>query len=65
MTSYELPEEHSEFMDAYNGWRWKLVVSTLDEWFRTEIKHYEKEYLQEARDKLSEITGEEGLNIWE
>ncbi len=65
MTKFKLPEEHTEFMDAYNGWRWKLIVSELDEWLRGQIKYNEKEALQEARDKLHELTGDEGLSIWE
>ena len=63
--SWDLPEDHSEFMDAYNGWRWKLIVSELDEWLRREIKYKDREGFQEVRERLHEIVDAEGLRIWD
>ena len=63
--TYEMPEDHFEFMDAYNGWRWKLLVQEFDEWLRQQIKYQDKEHLQEARDKLHELLDTSGLRIWD
>jgi hypothetical protein len=65
MTTFELPEEHHEFMDSYNGFRWKLIVSELDEWLRMKIKHGQREEFQEVRDHLYELVSNEGLHIWD
>ncbi len=65
MTSYELPEEHTEFMDSYNGWRWKLSMSEMDEWLRQQIKYKDKNEFQPVRDKLYEILSEAGLKLWD
>jgi hypothetical protein len=63
--SWELPEESSEFMESYSGWRWKLIVSELDEWLRQQIKYGERGEFQEVRDRLRELTNDEGLSLWE
>jgi hypothetical protein len=63
--SFGLPEEHHEFMDTYNGFRWKLIVSELDEWLRSKIKYGGRNEFQEVRDHLYELAGQEGLHIWE
>ena len=63
--SWELPEDQTEFMDSFEGWRWKLLVSDMDEWLRREIKYCDREELQEARDKLNELRERLGLRIWE
>jgi hypothetical protein len=63
--TWELPEDQHEFMDAFRGWQWKLLVGELDEWLRKEIKYNDKEEYQPVREKLYELVSEEGLRIWE
>jgi len=63
--TWELPEDQHEFMDAFRGWQWKLIVSELDEWLRQQIKYHEREEFQEVRDRLNELVNNEGLHIWE
>jgi len=62
--TWELPEERSEFMDAYRGWQWKLIVSEFDEWLRREIKYSDKNEYEPVREKLRELVDDEGLRIW-
>ena len=60
-----MPEDAPEFMDAYNGWRWKLLVSELDEWLRREIKDQDKNEYESVRERLYELVEDAGLRIWE
>lgn len=62
---WEMPGDHQDFLDAYNGWRWKMIVSELDEWLRRKIKYEDSNELQEVRDKLHEIKSGDGLNLWD
>ena len=39
---FNLPEEHTEFMFAIQGWDWKCVVDDIDEMLRTALKHGHK-----------------------
>lgn len=63
--TYEMPEDQFEFMDAYKGWQWRLIVQELDEWLRREIKYQDKEHFQEVRDELHELLDTSGLRVWD
>jgi hypothetical protein len=63
--TFDLPEEREEFMDAMDGWRWHGLVQDFDEHIRLQIKHRDKEKLQEARDELWRHINEAGLSLWD
>lgn len=63
--TWEIPEDNEEFTSAYNGWRYKLVISEFDEWLRREIKYGGKNEYEFVRERLHDLIAAEGLNIWE
>ena len=62
--TWNLPEDDEDFESAYNGWRYKLVVSEFDEWLRREIKYACKDDYEPIREHLRDLIADEGLNIW-
>lgn len=61
--TFSLPEEQEDHNNAINGYRYRLVLSELDNYLRGKIKHEDehplvKNALQEVRDLLySELDG--------
>ena len=65
---FDLHEERQEFEDATNGWKWKCIVSEIDNELRTRTKYASDETPDEVvdalikmRDFLRESLNEEGL----
>lgn len=65
---FNLNEERIEFEDSVNGWKWKCIVSELDNELRTLTKyplddtsHEVIEALSTMRDFLHKSLNEEGL----
>lgn len=64
-------DERSNFEDAVNGQKWRLLVWDFDQWLRSQYKYmpdkgysddkYDAYY--EAREKLRELITEEGLKL--
>ena len=64
-------DERSNFEDAVNGQKWRLLVWDFDQWLRAQYKYmsddgysddkYNAYY--EAREKLRELINEEGLKL--
>ena len=53
---FNLPEEREEFIDAFNGTSWKIVVSCILEYLRRQNKHEEDEVAYKVRSEIfSEI----------
>ena len=70
--TYNLPEETDEFDAAFQALSWKKTARELDIWLRNEIKHGDGsayispiEALQVCRTRLSMITAENGLDLYE
>ena len=63
---YNLNDENDSisFGDAQKGSARGSILWNLDEWLREKIKYAGKECLQEARDKLSELCSDEGIDIY-
>ena len=67
--SFDLPEEREELESALFDYRAASTVREFDEWIRGEIKWGQHptlidEELQRVRDRLYEIAGENGFEIW-
>jgi len=65
---FNLDEERHQFEDAIDGWKWKCIVSELDNELRTRTKYASDDTSQEVvdalikmRDFLRESLNEEGL----
>ena len=65
---FNLDEERHQFEDAVDGWKWKCIVSELDNELRTRTKYASDDTSQEVvdalikvRDFLRESLNEEGL----
>jgi len=65
---FNLNEERIEFDDSVNGWKWKCIVSELDNELRAKIKYPSDdtsieviEALSTMRDFLHQSLKEEGL----
>ena len=65
---FNLDEERHQFEDAIDGWKWKCVVSELDNELRTRTKYASDDTPDEVvdalikmRDFLRESLNEEGL----
>jgi len=77
--TYDLPEETEEILSVLTevqdmleefdavrtGWKWKGVLQDLDEWLKGQIKHADREELEEVRDKLYEKLADHGLLLWD
>ena len=66
---FTLPEEESDYKDAIEGFKWKLVCGALDDELRRIVKYGGDEKLslcaQMWRDKLHELIQEHNLNLWD
>ena len=60
---FNLPEERQEHLRAVKATDLCSILWDMDQWFRDEIKHNNKEHLQEARDKLGEFMYDNGINL--
>ena len=67
---FNLDEERHQFEDAVDGWKWKCIVSELDNELRTRTKHASDDTPDEVvdalikmRDFLRESLNEEGLML--
>ena len=65
---FNLNEERQQFEDAANGWKWKCIVSELDNELKARTKYAcdetpieVVEALLKMRDFLRELLNEEGL----
>ena len=65
---FNLDEERQQFEDAIDGWKWKCIVSELDNELRTRTKYASDDTPDEVvdalikmRDFLRESLNEEGL----
>jgi len=65
---FNLDEERHQFEDAVDGWKWKCIVSELDNELRTRTKYAPDDTPDEVvdalikmRDFLRESLNEEGL----
>jgi len=64
IAEFDETEWRDDFIDAFNGWRWRQIVTELDEWLKRQIKYSDKNEYEPARDQLHEIVDAEGLRIW-
>ena len=64
---FDLPEEEPEFETAVNGWKWKMVLTRLDNELRKKLKSDlsdEQFYVYtEIRDKIHELKADENLSF--
>ena len=67
---FDLHEERQEFEDCTNGWKWKCIVSEIDNELRTRTKYAPDGTLDEVvdalvkvRDFIRELLNEEGLAL--
>ena len=65
---FRLPEEETDFRDAVEGSRAKVVLSLIDEHLRQQIKHGELDdavevALQEVRSWLHSTCTEHGIDL--
>lgn len=58
---FNMPEDTREHSDAVNGWRYRAVLTNLDEWLRSQIKYHDKADLQPVRDNLWEELKNNGV----
>jgi len=66
--SFSLPEEQTEHLDCINGWKWKSVVSQIQENIRAELKYQNPskevaEKLEEMRACIFQWMNEENLTL--
>ncbi len=62
---FHLPEEQEEFRNACDGSTWKAIIWDFDQWLRTQIKHGDREDLQEVRDRLNEFEEGNGVKLYD
>ena len=67
---FNLPEEQTEHLAAVQALDYKYVVSEMDEYLRSQIKHQElpeevDKALQAARDNLHQLCNDNNINIHE
>lgn len=66
---FKLPEEQEEFEIANKGWKFRLALSTYDQYLRSKLKYDESltdeqyKVYEEARAKFWEILQEEQLTL--
>lgn len=61
--TFDLPEEHEEFMSAVQGNAWNVAIFEFDQWLRSQIKYGDRDELQEVRDRLNQEVMERGLEL--
>lgn len=67
---FDLPDDKEEYDNSINGAKWRIVVEDLDNWLRTNTKYASDEVptqylkgLEDVRDKIREITFDNGLQL--
>ena len=66
--SFSLPEEAVEHQTAIDGYKWKSVVSVLDEKFRSELKYGELttdcyKLVENMRSVLHQLLADDNLSL--
>ena len=61
----DTPDGERRLRECLNAPTYLAALCDLDNWLRDKIKHYDIVELQPARDKLWEILGGHGIDIWE
>lgn len=66
--SFTLPDEESEFRSAINGFKFSLILWSLDQHLRNRIKHEDlpaavHDALQHTRDELYAMLSEHGVTL--
>jgi hypothetical protein len=67
--TFQLPEEDSEFYQATNGWKWRMIVSDILLNIRQDVKYSQvtteeqKKVLENMRSFIFGRMGEENLSI--
>jgi hypothetical protein len=67
---FSLPEEQTEFQNASNGWRWKLVVGQIVGVLRQRLKHnsnpeWDSDTVEQIQTRIHDLIKEENLNLYE
>lgn len=67
---YKLPEESRDFLDAYNGHKWRSVVEDALEGIRRRLKYEDHPeavdvMLEAIRSEICELLDAESLQLWE
>ena len=64
---FNLPEETTEFEQAQNGWKWELVVFDFMERYLRPLWKWgegpEAEWAEKARDRLTQVMDEQGVQF--
>ena len=65
---FNLPDDEDDLQLSLMAWRWKAVVSDLDQWLKAKIKYdglpeIEVELFAECREQLSEFIKERSLEL--
>lgn len=65
---FQLPEETEEHKMALDGMKYSIVLHDLDNYLRNKLKYedlseLQNEIYQEIRDKLYELSNEEGVEV--
>ena len=60
---FNLPEQQPEYDIHCQASKMFAVLWDFDQWLRSQIKHGNRDELQEIRDKLHEFINEEGVNL--
>lgn len=60
--TFSLPEEKSEYRAAIHGIDYQIIISDLDNWLRSCIKHSDVlPSIQDVRDMLWELVNDAGV----
>ena len=67
---YNLPEEARDFLDAYNGHKWRDVVENLLEALRRRLKYEDHPQnvdimVDAIREELAGMISDENLQVWD
>lgn len=67
---YKLPEEARDFLDAYNGHKWRSVVEDVLEGLRRRLKYEDHPedvdvMLEAIRTEICDLLDGESLQLWE
>ena len=67
---FELPQESEEHSLAVNGWKYRMVLSEMDQWLRKLVKYGEENSDEingfcpsNVRERLWKMMEEEGLSL--
>ena len=68
IVKWKLPEEDEEFRTSYDGYKYKNILSDLDEHLRVTVKHgdrsgMEKKVCAEIREYLRQLSIEYGVDL--